>query len=56
VLMEGSQGSPGKGRPLARPAAGARARRRRAPDTLALFVYDVLAAALTDCTCPLRPV
>jgi hypothetical protein len=23
---------------------------------LALFVYDVLAAVLTDCTCPLRPV
>lgn len=29
------------GHPLARPAVGSRARRRRAPETLALFVYDV---------------
>ncbi len=32
---------PVDGRPLARPAVGSRARRRRAPDPLNLFVYDV---------------
>ena len=36
-----SQGSLRKGRPLARPAVGSRACRRRAPDALALCVYDV---------------
>jgi hypothetical protein len=36
VLMEGSQGSPGKGRPLARPAV-VQCRLRRAPPSLALF-------------------
>ena len=32
---------PVEGRPLARPAVGSRAHRRRAPDPLALCVYDV---------------
>lgn len=36
MLMEGSQGSPRIGRPLARPAVRTTACRRRAPDPLAL--------------------
>ena len=56
VLMEGSQGSPGKGRPLARPAVGASAGSAELRRPWPCSVYDVLAAVLTDCTCPLRPV
>jgi hypothetical protein len=44
VLMEGSQGSPGKGRPLARPAVESIAQLRRAPPPLDLFYLRRVAA------------